>query len=290
MDIERTVIEKIKFQWKTLKKAFIDLNSEKTGAIKPDELKHYLHHWGLFMTEQQFRGLFDKFDHDKDGRISYEDFQNTVGMEINPMEFLYFRQDNPKAPRQASCRHDKCWEPPVGFSDYCSTHVKMFKEQGLQVLAGLSERLGPRWPSFLRRVRQAAETDDENLVRLKVFLQALEELGVRLNERERETVMQAFVANSDRDNVLINVSRLFSIRLTKRIRKIYEKIDMYEEADNPDLVDNSGYFGVFYRQKQALQDLSFEELVRVVRTDNRLVGIMKNIKEIDKDNNGYVTN
>jgi len=26
MDIEHTVIEKIKFQWKTLKKAFIDLN------------------------------------------------------------------------------------------------------------------------------------------------------------------------------------------------------------------------------------------------------------------------
>jgi len=99
MDIEQTVIEKIKFQWKTLKKAFIDLNSEKTGAIRPEELKHYLHHWGLFINETQFKTLFDKFDHDKDGKISYEDFQNTVGMEINPMEFLYFRQDNPKAPR-----------------------------------------------------------------------------------------------------------------------------------------------------------------------------------------------
>ena len=36
--IESTVIEKIKFQWKTLKKAFIDLNQEKSGAIKPREL------------------------------------------------------------------------------------------------------------------------------------------------------------------------------------------------------------------------------------------------------------
>jgi hypothetical protein len=27
---------------------------------------------------------------------------------------------------------------------------------------------------------------------------------------------------------------------------------MYEEKDNPDLVDNSGYFGIFYREKRAL--------------------------------------
>jgi len=33
------------------------------------------------------------------------------------------------------------------------------------------------------------------------------------------------------------------------MRKIYDKVDMYEEMDNPDLVDNSGYFGIFYREK-----------------------------------------
>ncbi len=68
--------------------------------------------------------------------------------------------------------------------------------------------------------------------------------------------MQSFVANSDRESVLINISRLYSIKLTKRIRKIYDKVDMYEEADNPDLVDNSGYFGIFYREKMTLQELS----------------------------------
>lgn len=51
MDLEYTVLEKIKFQWKTLKKAFIDLNQEKSGAIKPGELKLYLNHWGLPMTD-----------------------------------------------------------------------------------------------------------------------------------------------------------------------------------------------------------------------------------------------
>jgi len=31
---------------------------------------------------------------------------------------------------------------------------------------------------------------------------------------------------------------------------MYEKVDMYEEADNPDMVDNSGYLGLFYREKR----------------------------------------
>jgi hypothetical protein len=31
---------------------------------------------------------------------------------------------------------------------------------------------------------------------------------------------------------------------------MYDKVDMYEEIDNPDLVDNSGYLGLFYREKK----------------------------------------
>ena len=73
--LERTVLEKIKFQWKTLRKAFMDLNVKKSGAIEPQELKFYFHHWGLGgITETQFQALFDKFDLDGDGKISYKDF------------------------------------------------------------------------------------------------------------------------------------------------------------------------------------------------------------------------
>ncbi len=60
------------------------------------------------------------------------------------------------------------------------------------------------------------------------------------------------MANLDVNFRKLNISRIFNIKITKKIRKIYDNFDMYEEADNPDLVDNSGYFGIFYRQKQAL--------------------------------------
>jgi hypothetical protein len=53
--IEKTVMEKIKFQWKTLRKAFMDMNIEKTGSIVPKELKFYLTHWGFGgLSDDQF--------------------------------------------------------------------------------------------------------------------------------------------------------------------------------------------------------------------------------------------
>lgn len=129
------------------------------------------------------------------------------------------------------------------------------------------------------------------MIKYNVFLNILkDDYHIDFNEREKELVMQSFVANADRDNILINVSRLYSIKLTKKMNKLYERVDMYEEADNPDLVDNSGYFGIFYREKVPLQPLSDQQFIKIINSNNKLVGIMKNIKEIDKDNNGYVTN
>lgn len=50
--LERTVLDKIKFQWKTIKKAFSDMNKERDSAISPEELRFYLQHWGLNLTDE----------------------------------------------------------------------------------------------------------------------------------------------------------------------------------------------------------------------------------------------
>ena len=102
--------------------------------------------------------------------------------------------------------------------------------------------------------------------------------------------MQAFVANSDRTRVKVNISRIYNIRATTQIRKMYDKVDMYEEIDNPDLVDNSGYLGLFYREKKQLLPITEEEVIDIIHKNNRLHIIFRIIKDIDSDNNGYVTN
>mmetsp|Transcript_27459 Transcript_27459/g.41753 ORF Transcript_27459/g.41753 Transcript_27459/m.41753 type:complete len:108 (+) Transcript_27459:1478-1801(+) len=107
--MEEQILEKIKFQWKTLRKAFMDLNVSKTGAISKKELKYYLNFWGLTISDKAFEKIYSKFDLDGDGVISYKDFQLSIGSEMFPMEGLYFRQDIKAQQKIISCQHDGCW-------------------------------------------------------------------------------------------------------------------------------------------------------------------------------------
>lgn len=118
----------------------------------------------------------------------------------------------------------------------------------------------------------------------------MEDFHVPLSDSKRDLFVQAFVANFDRSNAVINIGRLFNIRAVTQIRKLYDRVDLYEEPDNPDLVDLSGYLGLFYREKKQLAPISEAELVEIIARRNRFPQIMKIIKEIDRDNNGYVTN
>jgi hypothetical protein len=45
-------------------------------------------------------------------------------------------------------------------------------------------------------------------------------------------------------------------------------MDMYEEPDNPDLVDKSGYYGIFYREKVNLQPITDKEFIEIFSRNN----------------------
>ena len=56
-------------------------------------------------------------------------------------------------------------------------------------------------------------------------------------------------------------------------------------------VDNSGYTGIFHRNHDLknIAPYTLGDLARLINKDNKLVEIMRRIKEIDKEHNGYVT-
>ena len=66
--------QKIYEQWKTMRKAFMSLNWMNNGSISKEELKFYLNHWGIAVSDEEFDELYNKFDIDQDGSISYKDF------------------------------------------------------------------------------------------------------------------------------------------------------------------------------------------------------------------------
>lgn len=84
---------KISQQWTTIRKAFSDMNKDTNaeGYISKNELWFYINHWGLKLSQAQFAEVYKVFDVDGDGKISYNDFQHSVGKEIYPSESLYFR-------------------------------------------------------------------------------------------------------------------------------------------------------------------------------------------------------
>lgn len=103
-NLMKRILDKISTQWKTLKKAFSDLNQGKNGWISREDLNKYLVNWGFNTTEEQFQEFYEFLDFDKDGHITYDDFKKSVGSVISPVEFLYFRQDNPPH-KLVTCKH-----------------------------------------------------------------------------------------------------------------------------------------------------------------------------------------
>lgn len=62
--------------------------------------------WGLINNSDY---LFEWLDQDHDGKISFQDLKETVGVEITPMEAIFFRQDV-KNTKTVPCAYNNCWE------------------------------------------------------------------------------------------------------------------------------------------------------------------------------------
>lgn len=68
-----------------------------------------LRSWGFEVKEKVADELFNWVDRDADHRITYLDLRNSVGLEILPMETLFFRQDGPSESKKI-CQYSDCWE------------------------------------------------------------------------------------------------------------------------------------------------------------------------------------
>ena len=159
-DVEAKILEKIKFQCKTLRKAFIDLNVEKTGKISKKEFRFYLNFWGMNISQEVFDQIFSKFDLDGDGLISYKDFQVSIGSEMFPAEGLYFRQDKQQICKQINCKHEECWQPTQNGQNFCVLHQKMHQDVAISVFTKIFKKVDKRWKEFIKELKATSMEDD----------------------------------------------------------------------------------------------------------------------------------
>ena len=83
-DILNKLITKIKTKWQTVRKAFKTFNEDCDKYIQKDELINFLNMWGFPVNDDQANTVFNYFDKDGDGVVSYQDFVLSIGYEIHP--------------------------------------------------------------------------------------------------------------------------------------------------------------------------------------------------------------
>ena len=72
---------------------------------------------------------------------------------------------------------------------------------------------------------------------------------------------------------------------------MYSKVN-FDDEDEDIAIDAAGYTGKFLRivDEKLLARCSIDYVAEAIYKENKLVDIMKSIKDIDIDHNGYVTN
>jgi uncharacterized membrane protein YkoI len=104
-------------------------------------------------------------------------------------------------------------------------------------------------------------------------------------------LLDTFPGRSEDERIRINISKLYEVKFNDKLKKLYVQVKMSETDDEDVAVDTSGYTGNFHRNvdEKAFAPYSLERLAQLIHSNNKLVDIMRAIKEIDKEHNGYVT-
>ena len=204
-EVKEALAKKFEFQWKTLQSAFNHLNLGKSGKIQRWEFKYYCDHWGYTSSEEQFDEIFNTFDVDQDGEISYQDLQKAFGSILNPPENFYFRQDLKKKGMSNVCSEPDCSFVPVGYSNMCVMHNKQMRMKSMNILSAIKDKIGNQWDAFLDTLKAEAvnqldsgKNTDGISVDFKYFTKALQAgYGIMINDGDKRTLIKTFGAKSE---------------------------------------------------------------------------------------------
>ena len=97
----------------------------------------------------------------------------------------------------------------------------------------------------------------------------------------------------------ISIVKMYDVHYAEGVNKVYKNVSL-PETDTDEVGDLSGFIGVFHRKNHveerhlepySLQDLAllFHSLQTSNERNEKLASIMRSIKQIDRDGNGYVT-
>ena len=134
--------------------------------------------------------MFNYFDKDKDGKISYHDFVTSIGFDIHPSESFYFRLEDPyaKCQKDRTCDEPGCWAPAVGSTVYCLSHLKQNKQKIQKLYKNIYNKIVAKdplnWVKFIRKLKMSSVEDDTSQLKMEQFTKVLASYRLRLSDKQ----------------------------------------------------------------------------------------------------------
>ena len=147
---KKMFLSKVKTQYKSLKKAFYELDRHHNGHVTFEQFNEIVKSWGFEATDKVVMEVFNWLDFDRDQRINFLDLKNTLGLELMPQEQFFFRQDVAPA-KKMTCRYSECWEDTQHNqkSPYCPLHQKIIRNLVIDLFERINQKISDSdWLAF----------------------------------------------------------------------------------------------------------------------------------------------
>lgn len=154
-------------------------------------------------------------------------------------------------------------------------------------MTSLPKLLKEKWPQFYNKIKERLVSAEEQEIHLDEFEHICNEFGIKISEYDKEIFFEAFPGKIDGHTKCIDMSHLIEILPASELNVLYDKVDLSD--DDEEMGDFSGYTGIVKRGLKTSEVYTYEKLIEDFVKNNKLSLILRSIKDIDQDNNGYVT-
>lgn len=132
------------------------------------------------------------------------------------------------------------------------------------------------------------DESDKNQIYLEIFIALLDEFTIKLTPEEEEIIWIAFPGRDEGDVKKINLGRLYQVSDNTHIKELYDQVEISDDDEADGLGDFSGYNEVG-KYGVVLGSYTLKQLVQKLYDSKKYPALLRSIKDIDQDNNGYVT-
>jgi len=233
-NLKEKLIERTFSVHKSLKSLFDEWRTPQENYVSFARFHDLIGFWGFVASAEQIREVFEWLDSDKDGKLSFEDVRETIGLDVAPKEGNYFRQNVVNSKSQP-CNYPSCWENTLynNRSSFCPLHQKIMKNACIDLFNQISQKL-PRqeWELFSSELIKT-----QYRTTLGQLSQLLEQFTSQpLTKQQMVAIFETFKVNRNiEDNPeemterLVNVRDLISARLTRKTKRIDDLIALQQE-------------------------------------------------------------